>query len=83
MIYCRRSTASIVLTAIGNAILSLTLINFFVDVATITKGEAYAILYGFYIILFLWIVLIIINIFMFKFKSELSVRHPPDQPVNN
>jgi hypothetical protein len=69
--------------AIGNTILSMTLIYFFIDLATIKKGEAYAILYGFYIIVFLWIVLIIINIFMFKFKSELSVRHPPDQPVNN
>ena len=83
LIFFRRPTASIVLTAIGNAILSITIIYFLYEVATMEKGEAYKFFYGFYIIVFLWIVLILINIYMFKFKSELSVRHPPDQPVNN
>ena len=83
LIFFRRPTASIVLTIIGNAILSMVIIYFLVGVATIEKGEIRHFYYGFYILIFLWIVLIIINILMFKFKSELSSRHPPDQPANN
>ena len=83
LIFFRRPTASIVLTIIGNAILSMVIIYFLVDVATIEKGEIWHFYYGFYILIFIWIVLIIINILMFKFKSELSGKRQPDQPVNN
>ena len=78
LIFFRSPTASIVLTAIGNAILSIFIIYFLYEVATIEKGEIWYFYYGFYIIVFLWIVLIIINISMFKFKSELSTKHQPD-----
>ena len=82
LLFLRRPIASFVLTAIGNFWLSGSIIYFLYEVATIEKGEAYAILYGFYILVSLWIFLIILNILMIKFKSELSVRPRKDQPVN-
>ncbi len=84
LIFFRRPTASFVLTVIGNAILSMVIIYFLAfTVGTIEKGEIWHFYYGFYIILFIWIVLIILNILIYKFKSELSVKPSPDQPVNN
>ena len=83
LIFFRRPIASFVLTAIGNFILSGTIIYLLYEVGTRTKGQAYTFLYGFYIIAFLWIVLISINILMFKYKADLGAKPPPVQPVNN
>ena len=74
LIFFRKVIVSFVFTVIGNVILSGTILYFLYEVATMPKGAAYLLLYGFYIIVFLWIVLIIINILMIKYKEDLSVK---------
>ncbi len=83
LIYYRKTIASIIVSAIGNAILILTIVIFLVEVANIRKGTGYAIKSGFFIIVSLLIVLIIINILMFVYKADLSTKPLPVQPVNN
>jgi len=84
LLYIRRVNISTAVTAMGNAILGLNFFLFFLyDLYFISKGERYRIEYGFYILIFLWIVLITINILMAVFKADLGVKKPPVQPVNN
>ena len=83
LLYIRRVNTSTAVTAMGNAILGLNFFLFFLyDLYFISKGERYRIEYGFYILIFLWIVLITLNILMSVYKADLGVKKPPVQPVN-